>query len=145
MKIETTYYGEIDIDESKIIQFDKGLLGFQEDKEFVLLDIEGNPHFHLLQSISDKGLSFVVTNPYLIYKNYEFDLDETTVDQLKINEPTDIIVLAILTLHTPFEASTINLKAPIIVNAKKNIGTQIIVNEEYNTKHPIQSKEQGGE
>src|SRR5690625_6624425 len=81
MKIETTYYGEIDIDESKVIQFDKGLLGFQDDKEFVLLDIEGNPHFHLLQSINDKDLSFVVTNPYLIYKNYEFDLDETTVEQ----------------------------------------------------------------
>ncbi|GEL78708.1 flagellar assembly protein FliW [Tenuibacillus multivorans] len=144
MKLNTTYFGEIEIDESKVITFESGIPGFSEQKEFALIDIEGNPMFQALQSIDNQELAFVVTDPFLIYKNYEFDLDEQVIEQLDLETNEQLIIRCMITVNKPFEESTINLKAPVIFNKEKMIAKQIVVKEEqYHTKHPIQIK--GGE
>lgn len=53
------------------------------------------------------------------FKDYGFDLDETTVELLEIESAEDVEVMAILTIEEPFEKSTANLMAPIVVNRKK--------------------------
>jgi flagellar assembly factor FliW len=37
MKIKTRLFGEIDIDEEKIITFDMGIIGFDQLKKFTLI------------------------------------------------------------------------------------------------------------
>ena len=37
MKIDTKYFGEIEIDNDKIIHFENGIMGFEEYKDFTLL------------------------------------------------------------------------------------------------------------
>lgn len=53
MKMTSTYLGEIEVDESKIIKFPSGIPGFSESKQFVLLELPDNPIFHILQSADD--------------------------------------------------------------------------------------------
>ncbi|PKR77986.1 flagellar assembly protein FliW [Halalkalibacillus sediminis] len=143
MNVSTVYFGEVTVDSSKIIQFENGLPGFNDAKEFVLIDIEGNPTFQVLQSIGKEDLAFVVTNPFLIYSNYEFDADDQALEKLKLETNEHLVVKCILTLEKPFEQSTINLKAPIIINAQTRQAKQIVLKEDkFHTKHPIQ---QGGE
>lgn len=138
MKIQTFYFGEIEMDEKSVIQFPNGIPGFHEEKKFVLLDIPDNPAFQILQSVHNQQLAFVVTNPYLFYKDYEFELDEGTIEQLYIEKPEDVVVFTIVTLHDPFEKSTINLQAPIVMNTKNNHAKQVVLNNTaYQTKHPI--------
>ncbi|MBO8157635.1 MAG: flagellar assembly protein FliW [Bacillaceae bacterium] len=141
MKIQTFYFGEIEMDEKSVVQFPNGIPGFHEEKEFVLLDIPDNPAFQILQSVHNQQLAFVVTNPYLFYKDYEFELDESTIEQLNIGEPEDVAVYTIVTLHDPFEQSTINLQAPIVMNTKNNMAKQVVLNNtSYQTKHLISKK-----
>jgi flagellar assembly factor FliW len=40
MKIATAHFGEVEIDENKILIFEKGLPGLEEDKRFALLSNE---------------------------------------------------------------------------------------------------------
>ncbi|WP_042142653.1 flagellar assembly protein FliW [Paucisalibacillus sp. EB02] len=139
MNIQTKYLGELEITDKQIVQFSSGLPGFLDEKEFVLLDIPGNPIFQFLQSVHSKDLVFVVTNPYHFYKGYRFELDETTIDALQIESEKDVVVLTIVTLKDPFDASTINLKAPLIINQHKLLGKQYILNsDEYDSKAFIQ-------
>lgn len=151
MKIETKYLGELIIDEAEVITFINGLPGFNEEKQFILLPIPGTAPetFQTLQSIKTAELAFIVTNPYQIYQDYEFRLDQPTIDQLKITSEKDLFILTIVTLASPFEKSTINLKAPIVINGQTKLGKQYILNEyTYPTKAPLvneENKQSGGE
>jgi len=151
LKIQTKYIGDITIDPKNVINFANGLPGFNDEKKFVLLPIPGTSSgaFQTLQSTKTAELAFVVTNPYQMYKDYEFRLDQPTIDQLQIESEEDLLILTIVTLTTPFEKSTINLKAPIIVNLKQQQGKQYILNNySFPTKAPLiqeESKQSGGE
>ncbi|HCA70015.1 MAG TPA: flagellar assembly protein FliW, partial [Lachnospiraceae bacterium] len=37
MRIKTKHFGEIDLDENKIINFENGILGFEDYKKYTLL------------------------------------------------------------------------------------------------------------
>ncbi|MFD2639001.1 flagellar assembly protein FliW [Piscibacillus salipiscarius] len=142
MKLTTLYFGEIVITKDDILTFDNGLPGFQEYKQFVLLDLEGNPAFKVLQSINQENLAFIVTNPFLIEAKYEFKLDQSTKQQLYIEEPNDVQVWNIVTVQDPFERSTVNLKGPIVINVKHKKGKQLLLSEfNYSTKSPIKGGE----
>jgi flagellar assembly factor FliW len=138
MNIQTKYLGDVSIDDTKIIQFPTGIPGFLDETEFVLLDIPGNPVFQFLQSVKTSPLAFVVTDPYHFYQSYTFELDEGTLDSLQINSENDVQIISIVTLKDPFETSTINLKAPLVINQKKMVGKQYILNtDEYPSKASI--------
>ena len=146
MKIQTNYFGELAIDETKIVNFVSGLPGFPDENEFVLIDLEGNPAFQVLQSTNNANLAFIVTDPFLIYKDYQFDLSDSVIEQLDIHKNEDVIIRSTLTVHKPFDQSTINLKAPIVFNQTNKKAKQIVLDDEnYTTKHPIQTAKQGGE
>lgn len=73
-----------------------------------------------------------------LFKNYEFDLDESTAELLEIDNIQDVEVMTILTMAEPFEKSTANLLAPIIVNRKNMMAKQVVLHDSsYTTKHPI--------
>lgn len=135
MNIQTKFHGEIDIQPEQLWNFPKGIPGFEEEKEFVLLPIEGNNMFQVLQSSKTPSVAFIVTNPYTLVKDYSFDVDEPTGELLKIDKPEDVFVLGILTLKQPFETSPftsrirISMSSPIlIVSFALRERTNILVN-----------------
>lgn len=138
MIVQTAYFGEIEIDASKIIHFEHGIPGFEEEKQFILQLIEEESGFQVLQSVQTANLAFIVTNPYAAVIEYNFELDEATVHALQLKEEKDVAVLAIVTLKETLAQSTVNLKAPIVVNTKNNQAKQVILNDEaYAIRHPL--------
>ncbi|MDC3416129.1 flagellar assembly protein FliW [Aquibacillus salsiterrae] len=146
MLIETRYFGEIEINEDTIIHFPKGIPGFVDEKQFVLLDVEDNPVFQVLQSTNNVDPAFIVTNPFRTVRDYQFDLDENTLELLEIEAEEEVGVLSIVSLKDPLNDSTINLQAPIVLNTKKLLGKQYITNlKSFSTKaslfpHSIEEK-----
>ncbi|ATH93434.1 flagellar assembly protein FliW [Bacillus glycinifermentans] len=138
MIIKTKYHGETQIQEEQIIMFANGLPGFSDEKKFVILPLSEDSPFVVLQSAETAELAFIVASPFVFFKDYGFDLDETTVEFLEIEAAEDVEVMAILTIEEPFEKSTANLMAPIVVNRKKMLGKQVILHDSpYQTKHLI--------
>lgn len=138
MQIQTKYLGDLSIHKERIIQFPDGLPGFSDEKQFIILELPGNPVFNILQSVLTKNIAFIVTSPYHFYKTYAFDLNQSIIDKLQIETESDVDVLTIVTLADPFSKSTINLKAPLIFNIKKQYGKQYILNDtDYPIKAPI--------
>lgn len=122
MIIKTKYHGEIRIDEGQIISFENGLPGFNDETQFVVLPLSEDSPFLALQSVKQEHIAFIVASPFIFFKGYEFDIDHATLELLHIEDIEDVEVMAILTLEEPFENTTANLKAPIIVNKKGNEG-----------------------
>ncbi|WP_087972570.1 flagellar assembly protein FliW [Oceanobacillus rekensis] len=138
MQIQTKYLSEVEIEDNKIIQFPFGLPGFTNETEFVLLDLPDNPLFQILQSMKTTTIAFIVTNPYQIYKKYTFQLDESILESLQIKNEKEVAILSIVTLKEPFKNSTVNLKAPIIINSNLKQGKQYILTiDDYSSKTSI--------
>lgn len=141
MKLNTDILGAVEFEESEIIYFQDGLYGFEEMKRFILLavDCEGLP-FQWLQSIDDEHLSFVVTTPFAFYDPYEFEISDTIIEQLKVHSIEDLTIYVLIVLKEELEQSTMNLKAPLLINSKQLVGKQLILNETYPYKHYLFAK-----
>ncbi|AGT33468.1 flagellar assembly protein FliW [Geobacillus genomosp. 3] len=137
MNVRTKYHGELNIDEQHIIRFPRGLPGFVDEKRFVLLPLADTP-FVILQSVDTPALGFVLIEPFSYFPAYEIELDEATLEQLGIESERDVALYAILTVADPFDNTTANLQAPVVINARKRIGKQVILtNTPYKTKHRL--------
>lgn len=139
MKLNTKNFGEIEIDKEKIILFPEGILGFEEEKQFIIINSEDeeNP-FQWLQSVSNPDLAFVIINPFFVYPNYDIVIPETAQNKLKIKDEKDIIIYSIVVVPEDMEKMTANLLGPIIINIHEKIGKQIVLDDNrYSTKHYI--------
>ena len=138
MKIKTSYFGEVKIDEKDIIYLEQGLPGFLEEKEFVLLSFDEPLAFQVLQSVSTETLAFIVVFPFDFKKDYKVDLNDHILEQLKIETEDDVLILSIVTLKDHLNISTANLQAPIIINRHSRLGKQYIMHESsFSTKEKI--------
>ncbi|MCY8915682.1 flagellar assembly protein FliW [Bacillus atrophaeus] len=138
MFIKTKYHGQTNVKEEQMIVFESGLPGFSEEKQFVILPLSEDSPFVVLQSVVTENLAFIVVSPFVFFKGYEFDLSESAAELLEIENIEDVEVMTILTMEEPFEKSTANLLAPIIVNRKNMLAKQVVLhNSSYTTKHLI--------
>lgn len=139
MKLETKYYGIVDIDEGSILDFEEGIPGFEDYKRYVLLgENQEDVVFKWLQSVDRPDLAFVVINPFYVKKDYEFDLDEQVVKALGIEKPEDVKVYSIVVVPEDVTKISVNLKAPVIINQKNNMGMQVILDrDDYSVRHYI--------
>lgn len=138
MEINTKYHGIREYEEEDIIVFKKGIPGFENLTKFIIFTTEENELFNILHSIEDKNIGFVVVSPFHVKSDYEFNLSDERLKDLRIESPEDVIVLSTVTLSTNIEKITTNLKAPIIINIKDKLGEQIILdNEKYLIKYPL--------
>ncbi|WP_313757467.1 flagellar assembly protein FliW [Tissierella sp.] len=149
MKIRTKNFGEVEIEKDKIIYFQEGIPAFEEEKEFVLIlnEDKENP-FHSLQSVNKEELSFIVINPFEIFNDYDILLPDIAINKLEIKKEEDLNIYTIVVIPEDIKKMTTNLLGPIVINRKKMLGKQVILDDErYTTKHFIfnQDSEMGGE
>lgn len=138
MKITTKYHGIKEYNDKDIISFNKGIPGFEGLKKFILFSVEENELFSILHSIEDAEIGIVLTSPFTNFKDYEFKLSDDKIEDLKITDSKEVLVLNTVTLSSTLEDITINLKAPIVININTKLGEQIILdNEKYMIKQPL--------
>ncbi|WP_240841634.1 flagellar assembly protein FliW [Acidaminobacter sp. JC074] len=141
MKLVTDYRGEVEYTEEDVIEFVDSIYGFDGKTRFLLIgNVEPGLPFHWLQSIEEESLTFVITDPFLFVENYDFELDDFTVEQLEIDTVNDLIVYTTVIIPDEIEDITVNLKSPIVVNANNRKAKQVILKEEFAYKHKIFDK-----
>lgn len=138
MKLETRYHGTIEYNENEVIHMVKGMTGFENLNKYVLISVEDNEVFKLLHSIEDEYTGFIVVSPFYVKEDYKVNLSDTIIKELKIQEPSDVMILNTVTLSSDIKKITTNLSAPIIINIKEHLGKQIIINDDESmVKYPI--------
>ena len=143
MIIKTKFLGEVEIREEDIIVFPDGILGFEESRQFILLDIPENEFFKILQDVEREYVSFIVTDPFKFKEDYEMEVQDNELLKINIRKKEQIAMINIVTLSDVFEKSSMNLLAPIIMNTENRIGKQYVLNNvSYSTKHPLFEKKE---
>ena len=137
-----TRFGELSIDPAQTITFPRGIPGFENYTKWKLfheVDDQGNwvsgVVVHLL-SIDDGYVSLPLTDPTMFGFNYNLALTDSETAELKLEDPDDILVLAVLSKKNtssqeqhglPIADMYANISAPILINTKSRIGIQKIL------------------
>lgn len=140
MVINTKLFGEITVDEEKIIFFESGIIGFPDMKNFLLIHDEEKDKSNIkwLQSIEEPGFALPVMEPFVVKSEYNPTVNDEYLSPLGEFVPEDMVLLVTVTIPTEVEKMTANLKAPIIINVKNQKACQLIVEDsEYIVKYPI--------
>lgn len=141
MKIVTRDFGEVEIDENTIITVPKGIIGFDETKRYTLLSPLGQDTFPMwFQAVDSSEPCFVVYDPWQIYPDYEFEIDDEMQSELSVEDGDSLRLLAVAIVPDDYKKTTINLRCPIIINTKNRVAGQIVL-EDYEFKYPVYSEE----
>lgn len=93
-----------------------------------------------LQSLDDETLSFILMNPYHIFPDYAPEISDQDLQELESESPDDISYYVVSTIRETVARSTVNLKAPLAVNALNRRAKQIILDQpEYTFRHTLGS------
>ena len=140
MKVATKAYGLIDVDERQKLVFPQGLFGFEQFRDYLLLDAERQP-FYWLQSMDEEDVAFVLVNPFLFRPDYEVNVSNEEVDGIGIRSPEKALIFSIVTIPQDGSPMTANLQGPLIINRDTRMGKQaVLTDERWKTKHDIMAE-----
>jgi flagellar assembly factor FliW len=140
MRVQTKAYGEIDADPRQLVTFPEGLLGFEKFSKFVLLDARQKP-FLYLQSVDVPDLAFILIDPFLFRADYSIDVADEALDTIGIENPSDALVFAIVTVPQDGGGATANLMGPLIINKANRKGIQAVLTDlRWKVKHDIMAE-----
>jgi len=127
VKIKTTRFGEVEIDDNRVISFPRGILGFDRFKSYFLMDYKDTP-IKWLQSTDNPDVAFMVVDPLLFFQDYVPELSPVEKNLLEVQNPADLAVLAIMNVNRNQDPPvTLNLQAPLVLNATYMKGFQIVL------------------
>ena len=140
MRAKTRFFGEIEISDDKIINFEQGIIGFPDSHNYTLLyDSEKGDDSVIswLQSLDEPKLAFPVIDPLKVCPDYDPRIDEELLQPLGELTEDNLLVLVTITVPSNVEEMTINLKAPIIINADLKKASQLIIEDDLPVRFKI--------
>lgn len=136
-----TRFGQMEVSRENIIHFASGILGFAGAREFVVVQLDDPKYrlFRILQCVNDPTLSFIVFPP---------SLDSGLIEPADLSaaaaalgfQREDLVVLLLVTVRRGAEghALTVNLRAPVLIDAGRFRGAQyVLANERYPVQYPL--------
>jgi len=141
MLVKTRYFGDIELNEDKIITFECGLYGFEEYTRFALLynsEAEERPSISWLQSVEEQSLALPVMIPTIVMPDYNPIVEDEVLGTLGDWNEENTSVLVTVTVPKDITLMTTNMKAPILINTDNMKGCQVVVeNPDYEIRYKI--------
>ena len=141
MLVHTIRFGDIEVDERQIFDFENGLPGFPAERRFAFVphgDGGDKPSFAYLQSLRTPELTFLLADPFTFFPDYEFIVDDATEEVIGTSTENMPMVWCIAMVPDKVENMTVNLVAPVLFNLQSKKSMQLILdNNKYNTRHRL--------
>lgn len=139
MKINTSRFGEIHINENEIITMPEGFLGFPDCNRFVFIDEDKAAPFRMFQSLDNPALAFVLVAPRLVDPDYKINIKPSVLDDLETDIVEELSIYCVVTMAQEIQDVTVNLQGPVLIGQISNLACQIVLvdQDEYTTKHNL--------
>jgi len=123
MKLQTEQFGEIEYASENVIRIEKGLFGFENLEEYLLIKTD-NTLFYWLNAIKEPTIAFPMVGINVLDDDYP---------QVDGSEPFGIVTLD----QDPLKI-TVNMKAPLYINQDTKTGKQKILDrEKYSVNYKL--------
>lgn len=124
--------------DTSVLSFPCGLLGFQEQHRYVILDHDTSAPFKWLQSLDEPELAFVIMDPALFHPHYRVELTQDVLAEVQGLESDNMTIAVILTVPSSDPGSiTANLRGPLLMNPRTRLCKQLVLSEDFPTRYPL--------
>ena len=141
MVAQTRIFGEITIEDEKVLDFPNGIIGIEDKHKYAIVydvDKGADSAVRWLQSMEDPYLALPVLEPFAVLDEYNPMIDDNLLEAIGSPKDEDIIVLLTMIVNPDVTKVTANLRAPIIINSATCQGAQIIVeNQDFDAKFNV--------
>lgn len=122
----------------KILQFPGGLFGFKDTRRFLVSAVPGTGDaFTFLHCIDDPAVGFTLADPRVFFADYAPRATAADLEEVGLEGPEQAIWLVIATVPQDFRQTTVNLKAPLLINPFRRLAKQVILAEDYAVRQPL--------
>jgi flagellar assembly factor FliW len=130
-----------DSPEANHFELPNGLIGFKGYSRAELLYVPDHlPFLWLKLHGAVDPVHFVVVEPAGLIPDYELEIFEEDAATLELENPSDALILNIVTLRQDApSAATVNLLGPIVVNRRTRVGRQLVIANysRFSAHHPL--------
>ena len=136
MNIETSRFGPLEVDETRVITFKKGILGFPDSTEYALVETGESSGFYWLQAVQRADLAFVVCDPRLFVPDYRAPVKVEELKPIGLTDPDQAQVFVIV--NKVDDLLTGNLQGPLVVNVETRQAKQLVLSDKrFSARHPL--------
>jgi len=137
MRIQTKYFGAVELAEEDVLFFPDGLFGFEEEKKFVLLPFSGEDDCLLcLQSVQTPLLAFATLNPFFFWSDYRPCPTPEDLERLEVKQSESLCYYAMCVVRDPLVNTTVNLRCPVAINPDTRQARQVML-DSYDMRTPL--------
>lgn len=128
MKIATTRFGQLEVPDESLITLNAGMVGFPRDTVYAWIPHRDSADIAWLQSVQNPGVAFPLLNAARIGADYPDVNLEAIAEQagLSYESISDLALMVVLSAAAG-EAPTVNLMAPVVINASTRMGAQVVL------------------
>jgi len=138
MLLETRQFGTMEIVNEDIIQFPRGILGFEGRERYVIIEPVDCQPFRWLQCVDAPDLTFVIVNPLVFFPDYRVAVHAKEVADIGVDDPSGVEIVVIITIPSQIDQMSANLQGPILINTSNRIAKQLVLtNSDYTIEHSI--------
>ncbi len=141
MLIQSTRFGKLQVEHQDLLLLPHGLIGFETCRHWVLLSDEADSPVAWLHSVGMANVALPVVSPRRFVPNYRVHLTGRELGRVSLQNQDQLFVLTVVSRNGL--TLTINLKSPILINATKRIGAQVVSSEDVPLSLPIGLIDQG--
>jgi flagellar assembly factor FliW len=127
MNIESQRFGTLDINEDELLSFPAGVIGFPTEQRFALVPHHGSGYIAWLQSVSTPELAFPVVSAHAFGDKYPDVPVGGPAKEAGLAGPEESLAVMVVLCALSNQPATVNLLAPIVVNATTRQGAQVIL------------------
>ena len=135
MQLETTRFGAVEIDDGAVITLTQPIIGFQDQRRFVLLPGPADSTVKWLQSAELGNLAFLLMDPRHVMQDYKVDVSADELAELGVSSIDELDIFTLVVVPPDRSQVRTNLKAPILINLARRLGKQTILER---SDYPIQ-------
>lgn len=112
-----------------VIDLVRPLLGFPDARRFSLEHLDATGVLAELRGIDRADLKFLTVPAGTFYPDFAPEIDDETASALEITAINDVQVLLIVHTGPTLTSTTVNLRAPLIINTTAGLGAQVIIDD----------------
>lgn len=137
--VRSSLLGDLEVPESQVFTFERGILGFPEANSFALVPARP-PGLFWLQSLDFEALTFLLADPFPLVDGYALELSAAEFTADVAAAPSQVLVLAIVTLpREPGHPATANLQGPLAFHLEGRVGRQVVLQDSpFGVRHPVE-------
>lgn len=112
-----------------VIELVHPMPGFPEERRFALVRFDEDGVLHGFRALDREGLQFLVVRPAPFYPDYAPEIGDDVVAELGVASADDVVVLLVVNAGPALADTTVNLRAPLVVNTATRRARQVVLDD----------------